>query len=111
MAGDDGGDRGGAGAECGAGGLAGRRRRRTPAPLRPSRTAEHLWEVYRVSPKYARKAKSTRDDYRRKAAVFLAEFGSSPVAAIDKAHLYRWWEELSTTPLMDAKVRSARALS
>ncbi len=72
----------------------GQPRRRPAVPLRPSRTAEHLWEVYRTSPRYSRRAASTQDDYRRKAAVFLAEFGDIHVGAIEKAHLYRWWEEL-----------------
>jgi hypothetical protein len=69
-------------------------RRKPAAPLRPSRTAEHLWEIYRQSPRYTRKAATTQDDYRRKAKIFLARFGEFSVAAIDKPHLYRWWEEL-----------------
>lgn len=73
---------------------AGGQKRRAAAPLRPSRTGDHLWEVYSQSPRYAKRAASTKADYRNKAAVFLAEFGGTPIAALEKAHLYRWWEEL-----------------
>jgi hypothetical protein len=74
--------------------MGGAPRKRTPVPLRPSRTAEHLWEVYRQSPRYTKRAVSTRRDYANKVKVFLAEFGDVQVAAFEKSHLYRWWEEL-----------------
>lgn len=73
---------------------AGGPKRRPAAPLRPSRTGDHLWDIYKVSPRYTKRAASTKADYKNKAAVFLAEFGDVPVAAIEKSHLYRWWEEL-----------------
>jgi hypothetical protein len=73
---------------------AGAPKRRRAAQAKPVRTAAHLWDVYAASPVYARKAASTQADYKRKAAVFLAAFGDGPVAAIEKMHLYRWWEEL-----------------
>lgn len=72
-------------------------RRRTSAPKRPSRTIGHLWDVWQASPKFLRLAPRTRADYRNKMAVCLAEFGEIPVLAIEKAHLYRWWEELHAT--------------
>jgi site-specific recombinase XerD len=64
------------------------------APVKPARTGEHLWEVYRQSPRYAKKADSTRRDYANKIRPFLEEFGEFQVAALEKADLYRWWEEL-----------------
>ena len=72
----------------------GGQRRRAAIPSRPSRTCQHLWEIWRLSPKFTRLASSTKDDYKNKAAVFLAEFGSTPIAAVEKSYLYRWWEEL-----------------
>ena len=69
-------------------------RRKPAAPLRPSRTCEHLWEVYRQSPKFAKLATSTKRDYTNKMAVFLGEFGDKHVAAVASSHLYTWWEEL-----------------
>src|SRR5687767_12521446 len=50
-------------------------RRRPAVPLRPSRTAEHLWETYKASPKFAKLAASTKRDYTNKMSVFLGEFG------------------------------------
>jgi hypothetical protein len=73
---------------------AGRVKRRPPVPLRPSRTCEHLWEMWRVSPKFQRLAASTARDYRNKVVIFLAEFGDKHVGAIESSHLYNWWEEL-----------------
>lgn len=73
---------------------AGGQKRRQAPPLRPARTVNHLWELWRASPKFVRLAAVTKADYRNKAAVFLAEFGDAPVAAIEKSELYRWWEAL-----------------
>lgn len=72
----------------------GGQKRRAAVPLSPSRTGDHLWEVWRISPKFTRLAASTKADYKIKVAVFLIEFGGAPIAAIEKSHLYRWWEEL-----------------
>ncbi|WP_088342455.1 MULTISPECIES: tyrosine-type recombinase/integrase [Rhodomicrobium] len=75
----------------------GEKKRRAPTPLRPPRTGDHLWEVWRTSPKFTKKAETTKADYRRKISVFLADFGETPVASIEKSHLYRWWEEMHAT--------------
>lgn len=72
----------------------GMKKPRALAPKKPSRTGAHLWEVYRQSPRFTRRAASTQADYRRKASVFLVEFSDVQIAAIERAHLYRWWEEL-----------------
>lgn len=82
-------------AEVAAWRAAGGVKRRPPAPVRPSRTCEHLWELWRNSPKFQDKlAASTKSDYKNKIGVFLAEFGDKHVAAIESSHLYTWWEEL-----------------
>lgn len=58
-----------------------------------ARTCLHMWETYQCSPKFQKLASATRDDYTRKMGAFLADFGQEPVAAIDAAHLYKWWEQ------------------
>lgn len=63
-------------------------------PKRHPRSADALWKLYEASPKFQRLAPKTQTEYRKHAAIFLAEFGPEPVAAIGKAHLHTWWEEL-----------------
>ncbi len=63
-------------------------------PRRHPRCMDALWETYRASPRLAKKADATRRDYAMKARVILDRFGEVPVAALEKAHLYSWWEEL-----------------
>lgn len=68
--------------------------RRTLAPVKNARTCAHLWDMWQDSPKFCRLAASTKADYKNKIAVFLADFGEKSVLAVEKAHLYRWWERL-----------------
>lgn len=56
-----------------------------------------LWHLYRQSPEWDHLAASTRRDYESKAGIWLAEFGTSNVAAIRKEHLRDYWEELYRT--------------
>jgi len=66
---------------------------RRPAPPRKSaRTCEHLWDLWKQSPKFTNLKASTARDYRNKMRVFLDEFAEVPVAAIERSHLYVWWE-------------------
>ena len=70
--------------------------RKPPKPLRtvPSRSCQHLWDLYRQAPIFGELASATKRDYKNKIAIFLAEFGDKQIAALDKSHLYGWWEEL-----------------
>lgn len=63
-------------------------------PRAGARTVGMLVREWERSPRLARKAASTRRDYKLKADVFLAEFGAEAVAALEKADLYAWWERL-----------------
>lgn len=70
----------------------------------PARSCQALYDLYTggeeektPSPKWARLRPSTKVEYKSKLRTFLAEFGDKPVAAIETAHLYRWWEELHET--------------
>jgi integrase len=70
--------------------------RRPPAALKtkPTRSCQHLWDMYAQSPIFVELAVSTRRDYANKIKVFLADFGDKHIAAIDPSHLYGFWEEL-----------------
>ncbi len=70
-------------------------RRRPPVPRKVvARTVRHLSDDWQKSVKFTKRGANTQRDYLSKASLFLAEFGDAPVAAIEKAHLYRWWQEL-----------------
>lgn len=71
----------------------GRRPKRHKAAKNPH-TVRALHAKWTASPKYQRLRASTREDYRLKAAIFLAEFGDHTVASLAPHHLYQWWEEL-----------------
>jgi site-specific recombinase XerD len=70
----------------------GGKRRSAPPPRKTARSCEHLWDEWRKSPKFARLKTVTARDYRNKARLFLDEFAEAPVAAVDRSHLYVWWE-------------------
>jgi site-specific recombinase XerD len=67
---------------------------KVPSRAKNPRAVEVLVEAWKISPRFLRKAKSTRDEYLNKIGIFCAEFGDKHVAAISKADLYTWWEEL-----------------
>lgn len=67
----------------------------------PVRTCTALWELWAApdnpetaSPRWQQLAGVTRRDYASKIGIFLADFGNEPVAAITKADLHTWWEDL-----------------
>lgn len=60
----------------------------------PSRTVEHLLRIYREAPRFLKLADVTRSDYLQKLDIFVAKFGDIPVAALTKADLYTWWEQI-----------------
>jgi integrase len=60
------------------------------------RSCEALADLWQASPRYARKKDNTKRDYQSKLNIFKAEFGDIAVAALSKADLYTWWEELYT---------------
>lgn len=73
---------------------AGQPRRRPRRMAKQARSVRHLAEAWQKSPKYMKLRAITRRDYTCKLNVFLDEFGDHPIAAIERHHLYSWWQEL-----------------
>lgn len=76
-----------------AGGIA-QNARHTKVNRKPARTCDHLYQIWLESPKWLKLKPITRRDYKSKIGIFLAEFGAEQVAALTRADLYTWWEEL-----------------
>lgn len=74
--------------------LASGTRRAPQGPKRAVRSVAALHDKWIASPKFQRLRALTQADYRRKARIFLDEFGDEPLGAIQHHHLYSWWEEL-----------------
>lgn len=62
--------------------------------LTTGRTPATLWERWQTAPKFQALGAKTKRDYAIKIAIFLAEFGDAPLAAISKPQLHGFWEEL-----------------
>lgn len=61
---------------------------------KPTRTCDHLWQVYKESPAYLELGHVTRRDYKSKIGIFLEDFGSDMFAAIAKHHMFSFWEAI-----------------
>lgn len=60
----------------------------------PVTTCARLYDEWIKSPHFSKLGEKTQRDYKNKARPFLAEFGDISVTAVEKHHLYQWWEEL-----------------
>jgi site-specific recombinase XerD len=58
------------------------------------RSCQALVDLWKASPRFDRKAASTKREYVWKSTIFTAEFGDKHVASIRKSDLYSWWEEM-----------------
>ncbi len=72
----------------------GRQPRPRQGVRRATRSCEALADQWLKSADFSKLGPRTRRDYVRKLAVFLAEFGDAPVAAVTKPQLVGWWQEM-----------------
>ena len=69
---------------------------------KPSRTCDHLWQLYSESPAYLELGDLTRRDYKSKIGIFLdtkiddggKTFGQIMFAALAQSDMFSFWEEI-----------------